>query len=67
MANNTARIAEINAILQQGVVEHVVDGETVKYDLDALRRERRRLIMSDDTGRHRRPVASTINLSGFRP
>jgi len=63
MADNTARIEEINEILRAGATEVVVDGTKVKYNFAELRKERRMLMAADDTHRGRRPVVSSINLS----
>lgn len=65
MADNTKRISEIDSILESGLAETTVDGVTVKYDLDSLRRERQRLMAEDDSQRSRRPRASTIRLGGW--
>lgn len=65
MADHTTRIAEIDAILRRGATSTAQDGQTVVYDLDALRAERRRLELDDDTVKSRRPVASRIYLGGF--
>lgn len=65
MADHSTRIAEIDAIIQRGVTSSTVDGETVTYDLDALKAERRRLELDDDAARVRRPVAARIVLGGF--
>jgi hypothetical protein len=62
---NAKRIREIDAILESGVSSVVVDGRTVTYDLDSLRKERRRLSDADATLRSKRPVASPIRLGGF--
>lgn len=63
MADNSDRIAEIKTILQQGASHVTVDGTTVQYDLEALRRELRELELEEHASK--RPVASTINLGGF--
>lgn len=65
MADNTARIAEIDTILRNGVRSWTAGGETVQYDFDALRAERSRLIAEDDDAQDKRPVASSINLGCF--
>lgn len=65
MADHSARIAEIDAILRAGARSVSIDGHTVTYDFDALRGERARLISADDTARHTRPRVSRINLSRF--
>jgi len=65
MADNTDEIARIRALLASGVKSVTVDGITTTLDLDSLRRELRRLIATDDALRGSRPVASSIDLSGF--
>lgn len=62
MADNTARIAEIQEILRTGASRVVKDGVTVEYDLGALRNELRKLQATDNTQKGRRPVISRINL-----
>lgn len=63
--DNRARIADIQSILREGARQVVVDGTTVIYDFDSLRRELRELMREDELQRRRRPTASTINLGGF--
>ncbi len=65
MADNSARIAEIDAILESGVEQSTNDGTTVKHNFAELRKERRRLIENDDTRTGSRPSAITLDLSGF--
>ena len=65
MPDHSAEIANIRAILNEGVTETVRDGITVKWDHDRLRRRLRELEAADDTHRGRRPVASSINLGGY--
>jgi threonine aldolase len=60
--DNSARIAEIRAILQAGARQVTVDGTTVTYDFAALRQELRELMSEDDILRHRKPRISSINL-----
>lgn len=64
MANNTTEIAEIEAILNAGVSSGTVDGQSVSYDLPALRKRLRELKDSDDTAT-KRPTSLKIDLSGF--
>ena len=42
-----------------------VDGQTVKYDMAAIRKEIRELQAADPNFRNRRPRAASINLGGF--
>ena len=42
-----------------------IDGQTVVYDFDELRRELRELMADDDSNKGRRPVATRITLAGF--
>lgn len=65
MADNSARIAEIQDILRNGVVEDEVDGQRTKIDSGQLRRELRKLILDDDTLGGIRPVSARIDLGGF--
>ena len=60
--DNSTRIAEIDAILRTGAEQVTIDGETVRYNFDELRRERLRLERGDDQRKRKRPVASSINL-----
>lgn len=65
MPDHSTEIANIRAILNEGVTETVRDGMTVKWDHEQLRRRLRELEAADDKNRGRRPVASSINLSGW--
>ena len=60
--DHSTRIAEIESILRTGARRVIVDGVTVEHDLSALRRELRKLQLSDDAERSKRPIASRINL-----
>ena len=40
---DTARLAEINEVLARGVKKFTADGQSGEFELDQLRRERRRL------------------------
>ena len=64
MADNSERIAEIEALLQSGVTSVNVDGVLVTIDPTSLRQELANLRGSDDTQRGRRPVLTSIDLSG---
>jgi len=65
MADNSARIAEIEAILQAGAVSVTIDGVSVTYDFDTLRSELRKLRQADDVEKSRRPTSTTVRLGGF--
>ena len=65
MADNSARIAEIQEILRAGATSVNVDGVNTTYNFDSLRKELRDLQQSDDTLKSKRPVASNIYLGGF--
>ena len=65
MADNTARITEIRAILQAGATTVKTAGVEVVYDFAQLQRELRELLADDDDQRGRRPVSAAINLGGF--
>lgn len=64
MADYSTEIAELEAILQAGASSVVVDGQSVTYDLKQIRRRLRELKAADDTAT-KRPVALSIDLSGF--
>ncbi len=65
MADNTARIAAIRELLQSGVTSTVVDGTSVTFDPDSLRRELHQLIADDDVQRTRRPRISSVKMNGL--
>jgi hypothetical protein len=65
VANNSERITEIQNILRSGVTTGNVDGVQVTLDLNSLRKELRELLDKDNKNRGRRPVASSVKLSGF--
>lgn len=65
MADNAAKIAELQAILQSGGQSVSVDGTQVTFNLNEVRQTLRELMASDDTQSGRRPVAARINLGGF--
>jgi len=65
MADNSARIAEIQEILRAGATSVSVDGVTTTYNFNELRKELRDLQQSDDSQKRKRPVASNIYLGGF--
>lgn len=65
MADNTAKIAAIDKILESGARQIAVDGIQATVDTDSLRKERRRLVAEDDaTTVMARPAASSIQLGG---
>ena len=65
MADNTEKIAELDAVLQAGTKSTMVDGVSVTMDLEAIRRERDRLIASDDMRASDRPRVVGFNLGSF--
>lgn len=65
MPDNSAKIAELEALIQGAATRVTTDGTTTDFDLARAREELRRLREQDNTQRGRRPVISTINLSGF--
>lgn len=65
MADNTTRIAEIQAILRAGVRTVANDGTSITYDFAELRKELRQLMQEDDTQKGRRPAISRIKLQGL--
>jgi hypothetical protein len=65
MADNAARIAEIREFLQTGVASVSNDGTQTAFDLDALRRELRRLEAEDNVAQTKRPFAASVYLGGF--
>lgn len=64
MADHSAEIAEIESILRAGVKQTTVDGTTVVYDFDTLRKELRRLKRMNDATKGKRPLVATIRLDG---
>jgi hypothetical protein len=65
MPDNSVKIAKLDAILQSGVRTVSVDGVTTSIDLDAVRKERDRLIADDNSRANDRPRACGINLGSF--
>lgn len=65
MADNSAEIARLRAILDSGATEVNIDGQRVRVDPAAVRARLRELIADDDTETVKRPRAATIDLSGF--
>lgn len=64
MADNATKISDLEEITQGGTERVTVDGITVDLNHQAAREELRRLRAADNTQKGRRPVISTINLSG---
>lgn len=62
MPDNSARIAEIEAILESGVTSSNIDGTQETTDFAQLRLELSRLRATDTTQRVRRPRLSSVNL-----
>jgi len=56
-------IAKLEAILNEGASRVTVDGMTVQYDLDDVRRRLNELKAKQDATK--RPRAASIDLSGF--
>lgn len=61
--DNTTKIAELEAILENGASSVSADGTTVNYDLDQIRKQLRSLRGEDDDQKARRPVIASLNLS----
>lgn len=66
MPNNASKIAALRSALDSGVMSVNVDGQVVTFRSAAEISKRIRELEAEDAnfGR-RRPVASSINLSGF--
>jgi len=66
--NNAAKIRELNEILDAGATSVTLpNGQTVSYDLAAIRQRRDELIRGDSNQRSRRPLLVSNNLSGACP
>lgn len=65
MANNTARIAELEAILQGGVTTITVAGTTTTADLNVIRQQLAELRRTDDSQVSRKPRIATIDTGGL--
>jgi len=66
MADNSAKIAELRAILESGVLEvETPDGVKVIYDRKGLERQINRLMQTDNTLRTKKPTMTTVQLGGF--
>lgn len=65
MANQSAEIARLRAILNGGKSSYSVEGQSVTYDLDQVRKRLQELIAQDESETVRRPRASRIRLDSF--
>jgi hypothetical protein len=63
--NNTALIAQLEAILQAGVATVTIDGTTTTYDLESVRRQLADLRRTDTTQNTRKPKCASLNTSGL--
>ena len=66
MADNAAKIAELEAKLQRGMTAFATDGQSGSYDLEVIRKELARLRSEDTTARRKKPTLSKIRLGGFQ-
>lgn len=64
MADNSAKIAKLQALLESGARQISIAGNQATIDPDSIRSEIRRLQGTDDANVGRRPVAASINLGG---
>lgn len=64
MADNSAAIAKIQAILRAGARQVTIDGTTVTYDFDELRRQLHHLQATDDTEAGKRPRFLSVKFGG---
>ena len=66
MADNSAELAHLRALLNSGATSTVVDGQTVAIDPSNIRKRIRELEATDDnTAVPTRPVVSTLDLTGL--
>lgn len=65
MADNTAKIAELEAILDAGVTTINVEGTVTTIDLNVIRQQLRDLRATDDTQKTRKPRIATLDVSGL--
>jgi len=65
MADNSTKIATLQAVLDTGATTMTVDGITVAVDHASIRKRIAALREADPTLNHARPRASKINLGGF--
>lgn len=64
MADNSAQIAELRAILQSGVTTRTINGTTTTVDLNVIRQQLAALMSQDDSEKSRKPRVATIYLGG---
>jgi hypothetical protein len=65
LADNSAEIAKLETLRKMAARAVTNDGTTVTYDLAAAAKALREAQQRDDSQRGRRPVAPSIDLSGF--
>jgi hypothetical protein len=65
MADNSAAIAQIEEILRAGARQVTVDGTTVVYDFESLRKELRHLKATDDALAGGRPSIMGIKFGNL--
>lgn len=65
MADNSDKIAQLQAIRDAGIRSVANDGTSISYDPAAVAKALREAQAADDTHRGRRPAAPSINLTGF--
>lgn len=65
MADNSARIAELEALLQSGVTSTSINGTTTTVDLSEIRRQLDILRRTDDTQAGNKPRMSSIRVGGL--
>ena len=65
MADHSAKIAELEEILQSGVTTVVVDGTTTTVNLDVIQRQLNELRQSNTATADRRPRLSSIQMGGL--
>ena len=65
MANNTAQIAELEAVLREGITTTTVAGTTTTVDLDVVRKQLAELRRTDDTQVSRKPRIATLDTGGL--
>ncbi len=64
MADNSAKIAELEAKLQRGMTGFTTDGQSGSYDLEQIRKELARLRAEDNTARRRKPTMTRWRTGG---
>ncbi|MBS0207224.1 MAG: hypothetical protein JSS49_30475 [Planctomycetes bacterium] len=65
MADNTAEIERLRAILREGVTTVSVGGTTTTVDLNVIRQQLRDLERTDDIEGSRKPRISSIDVGGL--